>query len=92
VSEQLHRNRVLVRVDPQQLAAGTLIAVVDREARDHLGDHETSAEPLGLQAHEPVADPGQRRQHDPVGDRNAPEAPGFVERPGHRDFMVRIQR
>ena len=73
-AEQLHRDRVLVRMDPQQLAAGALVAVVDRVARDHLRDGQSGAVALGLQAHEPVADPGQRREHDAVGDRHAAEA------------------
>jgi hypothetical protein len=30
---------VLVRVDPQEFAAGALVAVVDGKARDHLRDH-----------------------------------------------------
>ena len=67
------------RVDPQQLVERLAVAVVDREARDHLGDREPGAVALGLQAHEPVADAGQRREHDPVGDRDAAERPGVVQ-------------
>ena len=75
---------MLLGVDPQQLAAGTLVAVVDREARDHLRHHQPGAVALGLQADEPVADSGQRREHDAVGDRDAAEAPGIREGSGHR--------
>ncbi len=71
---------MLLRVDPQQLPAGSLISVVHGVARDHLGDGQASAIALGLQTHEPVADPGQRRQHDPVGDRQVAELPRLVER------------
>ena len=60
---------MLVGVDPQQLAAGAFVAVVDREARDHLRDHQSGPISLGLQAHEPVADSGERRQHDAIRDR-----------------------
>ena len=90
VAEQLHRHRVLVGVDPQQLAAGALVAVVHGEARDHLGDDQAGAVALGLQAHEPVADPGQRGQHDAVGDRDPAERPG-VGQParGHRAAVRR---
>ena len=40
----------------QQLVERLAVAVVDREARDHLRDREPGAVALGLQAHEPVAD------------------------------------
>ena len=90
VAEQLHRHRVLVGMDPQQLAAGALVAVVHGEARDHLGHHQAGAVALGLQAHEPVADPGQRGEHDPVGDRDPAERPRVGQHAGHR-FMVRMQ-
>ncbi len=90
--EQLHRHRVLVGMDPQQLAQRALVAVVDGEARDHLRDGQAGAVALGLQAHEPVADPGQRRQHDPVGDRDAAEASSCrCSERGMADFMVRIR-
>jgi hypothetical protein len=62
-------------MDPEQLTAGALVAVVNREARDHLGNDEAGAVALGLQAHEPVADPRERRQHDSVGDRDPAEHP-----------------
>jgi hypothetical protein len=48
VAEQLHGHRVLVRMDPQQLAAGALVAVVHGEARDHLRDRQPGAVALGL--------------------------------------------
>ena len=79
VAEQLHRDRVLVGVDPQQLAAGPLVAVVHREARDHLRHDQPGAVALGLQAHEPVADPGQRGEHDAVRDRDPAERPAVGE-------------
>ena len=60
LAEELDRDRVLVGVDPQQLAQGALVAVVQAEARDHLGDREAGAVAARLQADEPVADPGQR--------------------------------
>jgi hypothetical protein len=48
VAEQLHRHGVLVGVDPQQLAQRALIAVMDREARDHLRNGQPGAVALGL--------------------------------------------
>ena len=80
-AEQLDRDRaavVLARVDPQQLAAGLRVAVVDAEARHHLRDHEAGAEAARLQPHEPVADPGQRREHDAVGQLNGADASSSV--------------
>ena len=71
---------VLVGVDPQQLSAGPLVAVVHSEARDHLRHRQPGAVALGLQSHEPVADPGQRRQHHAVGDLNAAERPRLGKR------------
>ena len=59
LAEELDRDRpvvALVGVDAQHLRARLLVAVVDPEARDHLGDREPRAVALGLQAHEPVAD------------------------------------
>ena len=84
VAEQLHGDRVLLGVDAEQLAAGTLILVVHRVARDHLRHHQAGAVALGLQADEPVADSGQRREHHAVGDRDAAEAPGIRKGSGHR--------
>ena len=40
VAEELHRDRVLVRVDAQELAHGALVAVLEAEARHHLGHHQ----------------------------------------------------
>ena len=75
---------LLVGVDAQQLAQRALVAVVEREARDHLRDREPGAVALGLQAHEPVADPGQRREQHPVGELDAADREGVGEgRLGH---------
>src|SRR6185437_11179159 len=101
-AEQLHRDRVLVGVDAQQLGAGALVAVVHGVAGDHLGDHQARAVTLGLQPHEPVADPGQRGQHHAVGDGNPAEGPavgergahgaaGSVQKLGHLPLMVRMR-
>ena len=79
VPEELHRDRVLVGVDPHQLAQGALVAVVQPEAGDHLRDGESRPMPLRLQADEPVADPGQRRQQDAVGDAEAADLEGVGE-------------
>ncbi len=84
VAEQLDRHRVLIGVDPQQLGAGALVAVVHGKARDHLGHGQAGAVALGLQPHEPVADPGQWRKHDPVGDLHPTQAPRVGQRRGHR--------
>ena len=92
VSEQLHGNGVFVGVDPQQLADGALVAVVDREARDHLRDHQPGPVALGLQAHEPVADPGQGREHHAIRDPHAAQGPTVCQRSSHDLFMVRITR
>jgi hypothetical protein len=88
VAEQLNRNRVLIRVDPQQLATGALIPVVDREARHHLGDGQSRSVALRLQAHEPVPDPGERREHDAVGDLHAAQLPGIGQRPRLRGGLL----
>ena len=71
VAEELDRDRVLVGVDPHQLAQGALVSMVQAEARDHLRDREAGAVALGLEADEPVADPGQGREQDPVLDPDA---------------------
>jgi len=84
VAEQLHRHRVLLGVDPQELAAGTLVAVVHREARHHLRHDQACPVALGLEANEPVADSGQRREHHAVWNRHPPEAPGIRKGSGHR--------
>ena len=78
--EELDRDRPLVGMHDEQLVERLAVAVVDREARDHLGDREPGAVALGLQAHEPVADAGERREHHAVGDRDAAEVPGVVQR------------
>ena len=75
VAEELHRHRVLVGVDAQELAQRAPVAVHEAEARDHLRDHEPGAVALRLKAHEPVADAGQRREHDAVGEAHAAERP-----------------
>jgi hypothetical protein len=83
LAEQLHRHRpalALARVDHQQLVERLAVLVVDREARDHLGERQARAVALGLQAHEPVADPRQRREHDAVGDGQSPELPRIGQR------------
>ena len=66
VAEELHRHRVLVGMDAQELAHGALVAVGQAEARHHLGHHEAGAVAPRLQPDEPVADAGQRREHEPV--------------------------
>jgi hypothetical protein len=80
VAEELHGDRMLVRVDAHQLAQGALVAMVQTEAGDHLRDGEARAVPARLEADEPVADPGQRRQQHPVGDPH----PTDLERLGQR--------
>ena len=77
VAEELHRDRVLVGMDPHQLAQGALVAVVEAEAGDHLRDGEARPVAFRLQAHEPVADPGQRREQDAVGDPHAADLEGL---------------
>src|SRR5680860_1100623 len=47
VAEELHRDRVLIGVDPHQLAQGALVAVVQAEAGDHLRDREPRPVPRG---------------------------------------------
>ena len=83
VPEQLHRDGMLVGMDPQQLAAGPLVLVVHGEARDHLGHNQAGTEAAGLEAHEPVADPSQRREHDPIGNRNPAQGPAIGQRGRH---------
>ncbi len=79
VAEELHRDGVLVGVDAQELADGALVAVLETEARHHLGHHEPGAVALGLQAHEPVADAGQRGEHQAVRQLVTAERPGVGE-------------
>jgi hypothetical protein len=66
-------------VDAEHLDAGLLVAVVDREARDHLGHREAGAVALGLQADEPVADPRERREDDAVRDADRADVEGVGE-------------
>jgi hypothetical protein len=80
VAEELHRDGVLVGVDPHQLAQGALVAVVEGEAGDHLRDRQPGPVPFRLQADEPVADPRQGRQQDPVGQPHTAD----LERVGER--------
>ena len=58
----------LLRVDAQHFGDRLLVAVMDREARHHLGDGEARAVAFRLQADEPVADPRQWREDDAVRD------------------------
>ena len=61
--------------------ARALVAVLDAEARDHLGDRQPGAMALCLQAHEPVADPGERREHERGSASSIPpRVQGSVER------------
>ena len=74
LAEELDRDRVLVGMQPQQLAQRALVAVVQAEARDHLRDREAGAVAARLQADEPVADPRQRREQHAVGDLDVADA------------------
>ena len=67
---------MLVRVEPEQVPQSALVAVVQSEARDHLGDGEACTVPTGLQAHEPVSDAGQGRQQDAIRDLDVANAEG----------------
>ncbi len=82
--EQLHRDRVLVGMNPQQLATGPLVAVVDGEARDHLRDDQAGAVAAGLETHEPVPDPCQGREHDTVTHAHAAQLPWIGQSRGAR--------
>ena len=62
-----------LRVDPQELGHGLLVAVVDREAGDHLAHGEPGAVAPRLQAHEPVPDPRKRGEHHAVGHLDGPD-------------------
>ncbi len=77
MAEQLDRERMLVGMDAQELAVGAGVAVLEPEARDHLGDGETGPVALRLQAHEPVADARKRREHEPVRQVVTGESPRF---------------
>jgi hypothetical protein len=79
LTEELDRDRMLIRVDSQHLLAGLLIAVLDGMAADHFGDEQASAEPAGLKAEEPIADSGQWGQRHPVGYGYAADLKWFVE-------------
>ena len=75
LAEELEGNRAwvlaLVGVNYQQVAHRLLVAMVDREAGDHLADRQAGTEALGLEPDEPVTDSSQRRQHDAIGGFNA---------------------
>ena len=79
VAEELHRHRVLVGVDAEELRPRALVAVVEAEARHHLGHRERGAMPPRLKANEPGADAGQRRQHQPVGEAQTAQGPGGAQ-------------
>ena len=68
VPEELDRHRMLLGMNDQELLERAAVAVMKREARDHLRDREPGAVAARLKAHEPVADPGQRGEKDAVGD------------------------
>ena len=80
VAEKLHRDRVLVGVDPHQLAQRALVAMVQAEAGDHLRDGEARTVAFRLQAHEPVADPGERREQDAIGEFDVGDPEGISQR------------
>ena len=91
VAEELHGHRptcALVGVDREHLAARALVAVVDREARNHLREREPGAVALGLETHEPVADAGERREQHAVGDADAAEGPAVGEGANSRQSSV----
>ena len=69
---------MLVGMEPEQLAQGALVAVVEAEARDHLRDGQSRPVAARLQADEPVADPGQGRQQHAIGDLDVADAKGAV--------------
>jgi hypothetical protein len=82
VAEQLDGDRVLVRMDAQELLDGALVAIGEAEAGDHLRGDEGGPEATRLKAHEPVADAGQRSEDEPVLERPSAKGPGVGER-GH---------
>src|SRR3954451_2522789 len=79
VAEELDRDRVLVGVDAQEFAQRALVAVLDPEARDHLGHGKASTLAARLHSDEPVADARQRRQDRTVREADASELPGLVD-------------
>ena len=91
VAEELHRDRVLVRVDAQELAVGAPVAVNEAEARHHLRHHQAGAVALRLKPHEPVADARERREHDTVGEPQAAERPAVGER-AHTQKVALLRR
>ena len=83
LAEELDRDRVLVGMQAEQLLKGALVAVVEREARDHLRDGQARPVPPRLQPHEPVPDPRQGGEQDAVGDLDVADAEGRCERRLH---------
>jgi hypothetical protein len=79
---------VLVRVETKELGQGALVAVVEAEARDHLGDRQAGAVAARLQTDEPVADTGQRGEQDAVGDLDVADAKWSCE--GWLHLMKRL--
>ncbi len=89
--EELHRDGVLVRMEPKQLLQGALVAVVEPEARDHLRDGQARSVAARLEAHEPVPDPRQGSEQHAVGDLDVADAEGGCERRLHAS-KVRSRR
>src|SRR5688572_32342175 len=54
VSEELDRDRVLLGMHDEQLLERAAVAMVQREARDHLRDREPGPVAARLESHEPV--------------------------------------
>ena len=71
-------------MQPQQLPQRALVAVVQAEAGDHLGDRKAGAVAARLQADEPVADPGKRGEHHPVVELDVADPERVCQRGLHR--------
>ena len=76
-AEDLDRERVLVRGDPQ-IAERALVPVLDPGARDHLRADEPGPEPAPLAAEGLYADARHRREHDSRRHLHLADPPGLL--------------
>ena len=86
-AEDLDRQRVLVRGDPE-VAERPLVAVLDARAGDHLGADESGPVPPTLAAKCLHADPCHGREHDASRDLDVANPPGLGQLPMHKRRIV----
>ena len=77
-AEELNRERMLVRRDPE-VPERALVPVLDPRAADHLGAHEACAVAPSLPAKCLHADACHRREHEARRDLDVADPPGLGE-------------